>query len=210
MPTLSGKTCVIIDDGSSLGRAVAEQLRAHGAAVVADLAPAEPNDASWSAAFAKLTKADAIIIPAIPAQDGGFGSASLNDFRRILEASYVRVFLGLKYGLPLLRANNGGAFVAMTSVDGTAGAENGAARAAAAQGIVLMAKSAALEYAGKPENIRVNTLLVGDILRGGERKLARGHVSPGDVANSVVYLASDAASYLTGLALPVDNGGALR
>jgi|GEM_PF-6533782 len=210
MPTLSGKTCVLIADGSSLGRAVAEQLKDAGAVVISDAAPKESGDAAWAEAFAKVSKADCVIALAIPSQDGGFGTANLNDFRRILDASYVRVFLGLKYGLPLLRANNGGSFIAVTSIDGSAGAENGAARAAAAQGIVLMTKSAALEYAGKPENIRVNALLVGDILRSTERKFARGHVSPGDVADSVTYLASDAASYLTGLALPVDNGGALR
>jgi NAD(P)-dependent dehydrogenase (short-subunit alcohol dehydrogenase family) len=204
MTALAGKTCLVVGDRGALSRAVADHLQGAGAAV-RDLAPAEINEPAWERAFAVGGRVDAIVTFAVPAEDGGFGRAAPEAFRRILRESYVRAFLSLRFGIPLLRDSAGGAFVTVTAAEGAGGA---AARCAASAGIVLMTKSAALECAARADNVRVNAVLVGDVLSGA-RRLASGHVSPEDVAASIAYLLSDAAAYLTGLALPVDHGARL-
>jgi len=209
MAVLTGKTCLILSAEIALSRAVKDHLTSAGASVVT-LDIAEASEKAWDEGLLNPSRfpgnIDVIINMCIPDSGGVIGQVNLSDFRRVLETSYIRTWLSLKYGIQMLRASGGGSFVNVTSVDGKYGVPGAAARCAASHGIVLMTKSAAVECAAKQDNVRVNALLVGDIVPGQHDMYAPGHVSPEDVAAAVTHLASDAAVYITGLIMPVDNG----
>ncbi|MDX2224472.1 MAG: SDR family oxidoreductase [Rhodospirillaceae bacterium] len=225
MAALAGKTCLVFDDGSAVATSVVEAVRAAGGAVIAAavndrakgrggaLDLTERSDAAWSAVLSgagapaiNAPRINCAINVAIPSAGGAVGKTSADEFRAALEASYDRSFLALKFAIPLLRQSNGGAFVTITSADFVTGAPAATARCAAANGIVLMTRSAALECAGKGDNVRVNAVIAGDILARAESRLGPGHAISDELAATAVYLISDAASYITGLILPVDNG----
>jgi len=212
MAKLIGKTALILSTETTLSRSVMDEIEKAGADV-AILDVPESSEVAWDRELLSpgRTQAgmDVIINMCIPDTGGAIGAVTLADFRNILKISYVRTWLALKYGIQALRASGGGSFINITSVAGRHGSAGAAARCAASHGIELMTRSAALECAGKQDNVRVNALLVGDVISGYHDTYAPGHVSPKDVASAVKHLASDAAAYITGLIMPVDNGGGL-
>ena len=121
----------------------------------------------------------------------------------------------------MLRQGGGGAIVNMSSVDGLTGSPNGAIYSATKHGVDGLTRSAAIEYG--PEGIRINAVCGGGFAT---EMLARGYGHdlawveryrrpaiplgrlgrPEECAEAVVWLCSDAASYVTGVCLPVDGG----
>ena len=127
--------------------------------------------------------------------------------------------------VPWMEARGGGAIVHISSISGMEGTTRQAAYAAMKAAMISHSKSLALTLA--PKNIRVNCVCPGSVdtpllekemddLGGADLqrlKFASRHpmnriATPEEVANAVVYLASDAASFVTGTALPVDGGRA--
>lgn len=141
-------------------------------------------------------------------------------FDRIIETNLKGVFLGMKYEIPAMLAAGGGAIVNMSSTVGLVGTGAGIAPYIASKhGVVGLTKAAALEYAR--HNIRVNALAPGTTLTSvNERWIADpqtrqritggiplGRVAdPAEVAEAALWLCSGAASYVTGVILPVDGG----
>ena len=129
-------------------------------------------------------------------------------------------FLGIKHSLPIMRAAGGGVILNMSSICGLVGHRYTNETYTTTKGAVtLLTKSVAVRYA--KDNIRCNsihpstveTALVQTMLQDPERRAERvGEVPLGrlagitDVANTVVYLASDEASFINGAAIPVDGG----
>ena len=129
-------------------------------------------------------------------------------------------FLGIKHSLPIMRAAGGGVILNMSSVCGLVGHRYTTETYTATEGaLTLLTKSVAVRYA--KDNIRCNsvhpstveTALVQTLLQDPERRAERlGEVPLGrlagatDVANALVYLASDEASFLNGAAIPVNGG----
>jgi len=126
-------------------------------------------------------------------------------------------FLGCKYEIPALLRSGGGAIVNMASVAGVTGTANLAAYTAGKAGIVALTKVAALDYADA--GVRVNVVAPGPILthhleRAGSyaQQQAAKSVPMGrtgtvaEVAATVLWLCSDAASYVTGAIIPLDGG----
>lgn len=145
---------------------------------------------------------------------------SEDEWDRVIDVNLKSVFLGIKYAVPELKKSNGGAIINTSSLLGLKGQKYMAAYNASKAGVILLTKNAALEY-GK-DNIRVNAIAPGvidtNIINGwknNERKWpiisranALGRIgTPEEVANAVLFLASDEASFITGATLSVDGGG---
>ncbi len=141
-----------------------------------------------------------------------------------IESSLRGAFLMSKYTLPSMIEQGGGSIVHTSSGWGILGGDKAAAYCAAKGGLIIMAKAMAIDHG--PDGIRVNCVCPGDVLtpmlhddakkrgmtwddyaRGAsDRPLGRiGSVE--DIANAMVFLASDESSFVTGHALVVDGGG---
>lgn len=145
---------------------------------------------------------------------------SASGWRDTLETNLTSAFLGVRYQIPAMLARGGGSIVfTSTFVGHTVGFPGMAAYAASKAGLVGLTQTLAAELG--PQGIRVNAILpggtdtpMGRVVASSEE--ARAHVAslhalkrladPAEIARSVLYLASDAASFTTGTALLVDGG----
>lgn len=204
-PDLSGKTVLVISSETKISRAIREMFSAAGATVNIKSQPTEFTDEAYAALFRGVPKTDMVIAIAIPERNGPVGKVSLADFHKVLVDNYGRMWLTMKSGILMLRGMGGGQFLGITSTDGRSGVPNGAAASAAANGITIMLRSATLECAQKQDGVRVNCIQAGTIV---DSKSPRpGEVRADDVASAAAYLAADGSVYLTGVVMPVDNGG---
>lgn len=155
--------------------------------------------------------------------EGGFTSLVRVDeavFDRTIAVNLKGVFLCLKYQLLQMLAQGGGAIVNNASAAGLVGVGGGVAYCASKHGVVGMTKCAALDFARK--KIRVNAVCPGIIQTpmlermASERDLDLGSYAaqepvgrlgePREIGDAVAWLLSDEASFVTGLAMPVDGG----
>jgi NAD(P)-dependent dehydrogenase (short-subunit alcohol dehydrogenase family) len=145
---------------------------------------------------------------------------SEEEWDRVIDINLKGVFLGIKYAVPEIIKAGGGAIINTSSLLGLKGQKYLAAYNASKAGVILLTQNAALEY-GK-NNIRVNAIAPGVIdtkiiehWKNDEWKWpiiskanALGRIGTSDeVANAVLFLASDEASFITGATLSVDGGG---
>ncbi|MBE5996626.1 MAG: SDR family oxidoreductase [Lachnospiraceae bacterium] len=145
---------------------------------------------------------------------------TMEEWMKMMAVNTGGVFLGMKYIIPQFRKQGGGSFITTSSQCGLIGHKFTTEAYTATKGAVtLLTKSIASRYGH--ENIRancicpstVNTPMLAERLKDPAFKAERlGEVPLGrfataeDVANSVLYLASEEASFINGVALPVDGG----
>jgi cyclopentanol dehydrogenase len=145
---------------------------------------------------------------------------SLTEFNTMMLVNVGSVFLGTKYVLPVMRKQGGGAIINTSSVCGLIGHKYTPEAYTTTKGAVtLLTKSIASRYGA--ENIRCNSIhpstvdtpLVQEMFKDPVKKQQRLDEVPlgrlavsSDVANAVLYLSSDEAAFLNGIALPVDGG----
>lgn len=139
---------------------------------------------------------------------------------RIVDIDLRGVFLCMKHEIPLMLEQGGGTIVNTSSGAGIRGFKGGGAYVAAKHGVVGLTKSAALDYA--QSNIRINAVCPGIIdtpmmdrfsggtAEGRQAVIAQEPVGrmgrPEEIAATVVWLCSDAASFVVGSAVLVDGG----
>ena len=136
----------------------------------------------------------------------------------VMRVNLKGIWLCMKYEIPQMLKQGRGAIVNMSSIAGLVGLEDMSVYAASKHGVVGLTKSAALEYA--QQGIRVNAVCPGSVNRptvrgdkvwtvekpdGGLHPMGRFCTSE-EVAKAVVWLCSDAASFVTGHALVADGG----
>lgn len=142
------------------------------------------------------------------------------EFDRQMNINLKGVFLGMKYQIPLILKSGGGAIVNTSSGAGVKGFKAQAAYTAVKHGVIGLTRSAALDYA--TDNIRINVVAPGiidtpmmDRFTGGTEQGRKGVISqepigragtPSEIANAVIWLCSDASSFVTGHALVADGG----
>ncbi len=142
------------------------------------------------------------------------------EWDRIVSINLRSVFLCMKYEIPLMLKQGSGAIVNTSSGAGVKGFKGQAAYASAKHGVVGLTKAAALDYAS--QNIRINAVCPGIIdtpmmnrFSGGTKEGRQRVISqepigrmgqPEEIANAVVWLCSDAASFAIGHALVIDGG----
>jgi hypothetical protein len=139
------------------------------------------------------------------------------DFDLVMNTYLRGNFLQLKYEIPLMLKNGGGAIVGNSSIAGMRYLANKAHYSGAKHGLVGMYCAAALGYAKK--NLRINLVCPGliktekamRVLGGDEHaldaRIPMGHIGESrDVADTVPWLFSDEARYITGAVIPIDGG----
>ena len=169
---------------------------------------------------------------------GPIETKSLANWRRTLSVDLDSVFLGCKHGIAAIRdttrESGSGSIINVSSIAGLIGLPNAADYSAAKGGVRLLTKAAALECAAAGYQIRVNSVHPGYIdtpmVRGGlERRAAISGVDPAqaetalialhpigrlgvadEIAQTILFLASDESSFTTGAEMVVDGGYCAR
>jgi NAD(P)-dependent dehydrogenase (short-subunit alcohol dehydrogenase family) len=144
----------------------------------------------------------------------------LSDFESVMAVNVRGVFLGIKHALPLMKTHGGGSIVNISSIAGLVGHKFTNETYSTSKGAVTMlTRSVAVRHAR--DNIRCNSIhpctvdtpMVRELFKDPEKKKERldevplGRIAVArDVANAALFLASDEAAFITGVALPVDGG----
>ena len=207
------------DDGKKL---VDEITRANGAAIFQRLDVT--SEAEWQAAIAATLAAYGKLD--ILVNDAGISGSAVDDlfdtaaWERLMAVNATGTFLGMKFAIPLMQKAGGGSIVNISSISGVTGQRGIHVGYNASKGAVrTLTKAAASQY-GR-DNIRVNSVHPGlmppmrtsgrtadpvvraKMLEGVPLRRA-GRVE--EVANAVLFLASDEASYITATTLMADGG----
>jgi NAD(P)-dependent dehydrogenase (short-subunit alcohol dehydrogenase family) len=231
---LAGKVALVTGGASGIGAATAELLTDRGAeVVVADLASGDGVhvlDVTDEEAVDRLvaevvdTHGRLDLAANVAGTSGTFANVvevATEDWARTLRVNLDGVFFCLRAELRAMRAGgDGGAVVNVSSGAGLMGVPGMGAYAASKHGVIGLTRSAALEVAR--EGIRVNAVCPGSVrtpmlrgfVGGDEEALEKmGHqapigrvAEPGEVAEAIVWLLSDAARYVTGDIIRTDGG----
>jgi NAD(P)-dependent dehydrogenase (short-subunit alcohol dehydrogenase family) len=219
-----GAHLVVADITASAADETVSLIQASGARAIS-----VPTDVSSASAVEALVNA---AVTTFGRLDCAFNNAGINEERgplaetaeaqwdRILAVNLKGVWLAMKYEIPEMRRAGGGAIVNNASIVGLTGSRGHAAYVASKHGVIGLTKSAALEYGS--HGIRVNAVCPGAIhtpmyvrIEGTDpandariaASIPLGRLGQSeDVAEAVVWLCSDAASFITGHSLVVDGG----
>jgi NAD(P)-dependent dehydrogenase (short-subunit alcohol dehydrogenase family) len=225
-----GARVVITDIDDARGKALAAKIGG-GTIYLSQDVVSEPR---WIEVVAEIEKQCGRLDVLV--SNAGIGIATpilqmtLADWQRQQAINLDGVFLSVKHCIPLMRKGGGGSVILMSSVAGLRGAPGLAAYAATKGGVRLFAKSVALECAAAAEKVRVNSMHPGIIVTPIWGKIptgahGMGHNAPvdphqraklsvplgvageaQDIANGVLWLASDASRHVTGMEMVIDGG----
>ena len=199
-----------------VARITAAGGRAEG--VQADVGNEAQYVAAIEGAAQRYGRLDVLVNNAMAYTWGALDSMSTEDWRANFTTSVDGTFWGTRTAMKLMK-EHGGAIVNLSSICGTLGTAWMAGYSAAKAAIINFSRAAAAE--GAAAKIRVNVVIPAVVetpatagmladersRQGTEKLIPMGRVGqPEELANAILFLASDEAGYITGAALPVDGG----
>ena len=222
-----GASLVVTDINLEGAQAVADKIKANGGNAIAlhqDVTEEERWKEVITTAVEQYGKLDILVNNAGIGAGGNAEDCTLEDWRLVLSVNLDAVFLGTKHAIRAMKQTGGGSIINISSIMGLIGAAGSGAYNASKGGVKLLTKSSALYCANAGYGIRVNSVhpgyvdtpLVQRFFDGPEGEGARqklidlhpiGRLGvPEDIANGVLYLASDESSFVTGSELVIDGG----
>jgi NAD(P)-dependent dehydrogenase (short-subunit alcohol dehydrogenase family) len=222
-------TAVALADlrGDAVDR-VADEITADGGraiGIVCDVGDEESVAGAVTGAAAEFGGLDTVVAAAGIVRPGPTTDLTLAEWDTIIRVNLTGVFLTLKHTLGRLAAAGGGTVVTIGSVASLVAAGSAASYDASKGGVLQLTRAVAAEYADR--NIRANCVCPGlvktPLARNSERlygplsfrddppftrvrRLVERPADPAEIAAVVAFLCSDAASFMTGAAVPVDGG----
>jgi NAD(P)-dependent dehydrogenase (short-subunit alcohol dehydrogenase family) len=188
-----------------------------------DVSRAEEMEALMKSAAERMGGIDVIFNNAGAQRSGAVTDFEESEWDLLMNINPKSCFLGAKYGVPYLRERGGGSIVNMSSIAGLKGGPGMTAYSASKGAVVAFTKALAAELAS--DNIRVNCVCPGWIdtpfnqpaieFMGGrtnQEEMVQQTVplqrqgTPEEIAPGILYLASEASSYMTGKELVIDGG----
>jgi NAD(P)-dependent dehydrogenase (short-subunit alcohol dehydrogenase family) len=222
-----GARVVLTDLQADAGQAVADEILAAGGQALF-LIHDVTDEARWAdivaAAVERFGRIDVLVNSA---GVGSGGQAILEHtyeaWRRILSINLDGTFLGMRHVAPVMAANGAGSIINLSSILGKVGLAGASAYCASKGGVLMLTKATAVELA--PAGVRVNSVhpgfietpMVTNAIRDSENanemrdmiisRHAMGRLgAPREIADGVVFLASDESSFMTGSELVIDGG----
>jgi NAD(P)-dependent dehydrogenase (short-subunit alcohol dehydrogenase family) len=230
MQGLEGKRVVVTGGTSGIGAATVRRFRDEGARVVAiadrdaddpgllcDVADAAAVERSFARVDELLGGVDVLVANAGISIRKPFLEIEEADWRRVLDVNLTGVFLCAQQAARRMTASGGGVILMTASTNGLTGHPFYADYNASKAGVILLAKTIALELA---PSVRVNAVCPGYVLTPMQRAeysdemlaevnagipLGR-HASPEEIAALFAFLASDEGAYFTGATISIDGG----
>lgn len=225
----AGASVVLADLNADAVQAAANALMANGyraKAVICNAANLDEVDAMVQETVSAFGRLDIAFNNAgVQNVLAEIADATVEDFDRVNGVNLRGVWGCMKYELQQMRKQGSGVIVNCSSIGGIVGGAERASYHAAKHGVLGLTKSAALEYAAR--NIRVNAVCPGLIWTPmAEQMAASGqkdaldamtqsvpmqrHGQPEEIADVVLWLSSDASSYVTGQSISIDGGLTMR
>jgi len=225
----SGASVALADWNEKAVRSAAEELAGQGhktLAIRCDVADDAQVEAMVDQTVAAFGRLDAAYNNAgVQNELAEAADQTREDFDRVVGINLRGVWSCMKFELRQMRKQGSGTIVNCSSLGGLVGSPERGIYHAAKHGVIGFTKSAALEYAAR--GIRINAICPGliqtpmsdqmvaagqgEALKEMEKSIPMGRVGrPEEIANAVLWLCSDAASYVTGQSISVDGGFIMR